>query len=156
LFLFVVMLGAGSALAWRSYGDQAMDMIRAWALPTAMSKPTAPPEGFAELQQQLKSLTVDLAAVRHTLEQFVANQDQLTRKQEEMAHKQEQMTQAIAALQMAKKQDITQKTSAPPPANKPVHVPAPKLGQQPAQRSPQDSPKPIQISPPQSLLPPKQ
>src|SRR5207248_5206542 len=98
--------------------------------PTATSKPTAPSEGFAELQQQLKSITVELAAVRHTLEQFVSNQDQLTRKLEEMAHKQEQMTQAIAALQMAK-QDITHKTSPPPASNKPIHVPAPKLGQQP-------------------------
>jgi hypothetical protein len=89
LFVFVVAAGVTGALAWRSYGDQAMDMIRTWALSSAT---TAPPEGFAELQQQLKSLTVDLAAVRHTLEQFVANQDQLTRKQEEMAHKQEQMT----------------------------------------------------------------
>jgi hypothetical protein len=157
LFLFVFVVGAGvtGALAWRSYGDQAMDMIRAWALPTATSKPTAPSEGFAELQQQLKSITVELAAVRHTLEQFVSNQDQLTRKQEEMAHKQEQMTQAIAALQMAK-QDITHKTSPPPASNKPVQVPVAKPGQQPARLSTQDSSKPKQISPPQSLLPPKQ
>jgi len=155
LFVFVVAAGVTGALAWRSYGDQAMDMIRTWARSSATSRPTAPPEGFAELQQQLKSLTVDLAAVRHTLEQFVANQDQLTRKQEEMAHKQEQMTQAIAALQTAK-QDITQKTSPPPAANKPIHVPAPKLGQQPAHLSTQDLSKPKQISPPQSLLPPKQ
>jgi hypothetical protein len=156
LFLFVFVVGAGvtGALAWRSYSDQAMDMVRAWALPSATSKPTAPPEGFAELQQQLKSITVELAAVRHTLGQFVANQDQLIRKQEEMVHKQEQMTQAIAALQTAK-QDNTQKTSAPPPVNKPVHVPGAKLGQQPARLSTQDTSKPKQFSPPQSLLPPK-
>jgi hypothetical protein len=154
LFVFVVVVGSGGALAWRSYGDQATAMIRDWALPGTTSKPTAAlPEGFAEFQQQLKSMTVDLAAVKHTLEQYVANQDQLTRKQEEMAHKQEQMTQAIAALQTAK-QDSTQKISAPLPANKPVHVPVPKPAQQPAHT--QGSSKPIQISPPQSLLPPKQ
>jgi hypothetical protein len=155
LFLFVVVAGVSGAFAWRSYGDEATNMIRAWVLPGATSKPPAPLEGFAELKQQLKSITGDLAAVRHTQEQFVANQDQLTRKQEEMAHKQEQMTQAIAALQTAK-QDVTPKTPTPPPANKPVHVPVRKPVQQPAQLSTQDSSKPIQISPPQSLSPPKQ
>jgi hypothetical protein len=43
LFVFVVVAGVGGALAWRSYGDKATDMIRAWALPGATSKPTAPP-----------------------------------------------------------------------------------------------------------------
>jgi hypothetical protein len=154
LFVFVVVVGSGGALAWRAYGDQATAMIREWVLPVTTSKPIAAlPGGFAELQQQLKSVTIDLAVVKHTLEQFVANQDQLTRKQEEMAQKQEQMTQAIAALQTAK-QDITQKIAVPAPANKPVHAPVPKLVQQSAHT--QDSSKPIQILPAQSLLPPKQ
>jgi hypothetical protein len=56
LFVFVVVIGTGGALAWRYFGDQAADMIRAWALPGATSKLTAPPEGFADLQQQLKSI----------------------------------------------------------------------------------------------------
>jgi hypothetical protein len=86
LFLFVVLAGVGGALAWRSYGDQATDMIRAWALPGTTSNPTAPPEGFAELQQQLKSIAIDLAAVKHSLEQqSAANKDQLTRIQEQIA-----------------------------------------------------------------------
>ena len=55
------------------------------ALPGATNKPTAPPEGFAELQQQLNSLAIDLAAVRNTLEQqSAANHDQLTRIQEQI------------------------------------------------------------------------
>jgi hypothetical protein len=155
VFSFVVLTGVGGALAWRSYGDYATDMIRAWALPAPTSKPAVPPAGAAEIQQQLKSIAIDLTAVRHTLEQLGANQDQLTRKQEEMARKQEQMTQAIAALQAAK-QDISQKISAPPPANKPVHVPLPKPVQHPAQLSTQASSNPTHVSPPQSLLPPKQ
>src|SRR5215472_13861730 len=55
-FLFVVLAGVGGALAWRYYRDQAADLIRGWALPGSTSKPTAPPEGFAELPQQLKSI----------------------------------------------------------------------------------------------------
>jgi hypothetical protein len=149
LFLFVVLAGVGGALAWRSYGDQATDMIRAWALPGATSKPTAPPEGFAELQQQLKSVAIDLAAVKHSLEQqSAANKDQLTRIQEQIA-------QQSIALQ-ATKQELSQKLSSSPSADKPVHTPLPKPAQHLAQPSAQESSKPIHVSPPQSLLPPKQ
>jgi len=157
LFLFVVVLVTGGALAWWHYGEQATLMIRAWALPsTATSKPTTvKPEDFAEFQQQIKSVADDLAAVKHALEQFVANQDQVTRKQEEIARKQEQMSQALAALP-TDKQDNTERISAQPPANKPAPAPLPKTAQHPAHVSTQGSPKPIQVAPPQSLLPPKQ
>jgi hypothetical protein len=147
LFLFVVLAGVGGALAWRYYGDQATDMIRVWGLPGATSKTTAPPEGLAELQQQLKSIAVDLAAVKHTLEQqSAANHDQLTRIQEQIA-------QQSIALQ-ATKQELSQKLSSSLPADKPVPVAKP--AQHPAQPSAQESAKPIHVAPPQSLLPPKQ
>ena len=139
VFLFLVLAGVGGALAWRYYDGQATDMIGAPALPGATNKPTAPPEGFAELQQQLKSIATDLAAVRHTLEQqSAANHDQLTRIQE-------QITQQSTAL-----------LSSSPLADKPVHTPLPKPAQHPAHVSTQDSSKPVQRAPPQSLLPPKQ
>src|SRR5215467_1701805 len=87
VFLFLVLAGVGGALAWRYYGGQATDMIgTAGALPSATNKPTAPPEGFAELQQRLKSIATDLAAVRNTLEQQSAsNHDQLTRIQQQIS-----------------------------------------------------------------------
>ena len=139
VFLFLVLAGVGGALAWRYYGGQATDMIGAPALPGATNKPTAPPEGFAELQQQLKSIATDLAAVRNTLEQqSAANHDQLTRIKE-------QITQQSTAL-----------LSSSPLADKPVQTPLPKPAQHPAHVSTQDSSKPVQRAPPQSLLPPKQ
>jgi hypothetical protein len=139
VFLFLVLAGVGGALAWRYYDGQATDMIGAPALPGATNKPTAPPEGFAELQQQLKSIATDLAAVRHTLEQqSAANHDQLARIQEQIAQ------QSIALL------------SSSPLVDKPVHTPLPKPAQHPAHVSTQDSSKPVQRAPPQSLLPPKQ
>jgi hypothetical protein len=132
LFLFLVLAGVGGALAWRYYGGQ------------ATNKPTAPPEGFAELQQQLKSMAADLSAVRHTLEQqSAANHDQLTRIQEQITQ------QSIALLSSSP-------LSSSAPADKPVHTPLPKPAQHPAHVSTQDSSKPIQVAPPQSLLPPKQ
>jgi hypothetical protein len=86
VFLFLVLAGVGGALAWRYYGGQATDVIGTpGAPPGATNKPTAPPEGFAELQQQLKAIATDLAAVRNTLEQqSAANHDQLTRIQEQI------------------------------------------------------------------------
>ena len=139
LFLFVVVVGTGGAFAWRYYGDQAMDMIRAPALPGTMNKPTAPPEGFAELQQQLKSIATDLSAVRHTLEQqSAANHDQLTRIQEQISQ------QSTALLSSSLLADKPVPTPPPKPAQHPAHVPTP------------DSSKPVQRALPQSLLPPKQ
>src|SRR6516164_9776796 len=67
VFLFVLLAGVAGALVY--YGDQATDLIRAWVPPGSTGKPTAPPEGFAELQQQLKSIATDLAGVRQTLDQ---------------------------------------------------------------------------------------
>jgi len=147
---FLVLLGAGGALAWRSYGDQAMDLISAWALPSSTSKPAAPRLDAAEIQQQFMSIASDLAAMRHALEQLTANQDQLARKQEEMTRTQEQMANSIAV--QAAKQELSQKLSSPPPA-KPVLSP-PKPVQHPAQLSSQASSRPPHLPPPQSLQPP--
>jgi len=137
VFLFLVLAGVGGALVY--YGDQATDLIRAWALPGATNKPTNPPEGFAELQQQLKSIATDLAAVRNTLEQqSAANHDQLTRIQE-------QITQQSTAL-----------LSSSPLADKTAPTPPPKPAQHSAHVSTQDSSKPGHVASPQSPLPPKQ
>jgi len=125
LFLFLVLAGGGGVLAWR--------------LTDMMTKPAAPPKGFAELQQQLKSIAADLSAVRHTLDQqSAANHDQLTRIQ----NIQEQISQQSIAL-----------FSASLLADKPVSTPPRKPAQHSAHVSTQDSSKPRQVAPP---LPPKQ
>jgi hypothetical protein len=144
VFLFLVIACVGGALAWRYYGGQAADMIGAGAPPAAANKPTAPPEGFAELQQQLKSIAADLSAVRRTLEQqSAANHDQLTHIQEQISQ------QSIPLLSSSP-------LSPPAPADKPVHTPLSKPAQHPAHVSTQNSSKPLQVAPPQSALPPKQ
>jgi hypothetical protein len=149
LFVFVILAGVGGALAWRSYGDQATNMISTWAPPAATTKPSASPEvSLQELQQQLKSIAIDLAAVKQTLEQqSAANHDQLT-------HIQEQIAEQSIALQSTK-QELSEKPSSSPSADQPVPIPPRKPAQRPA-HSAQESSKPIQVSPPQSLLPPKQ
>jgi len=146
VFLFLVLAGTGGALAWRYYGGQATDMIGARALPGATNKPTAPPEGFAELQQQLKSIAADLAAVRNTLEQqSAANHDQLTRIQEQITQ------QSTALLSSSPLADKPVRTQLPKPAQHPAHVSTQEHSAHVSTQ--QDSSKPIQVAPPS---PPKQ
>jgi hypothetical protein len=153
VFLFLLLAGTGGTLAWRYYVGQAMDMTQSPALPGATNKPTAPPEGFAELQQQLKSIAADLSAVRHTLEQqSAANHDQLTQIQEQIS---QQSISLLSSSPLAAK-------PVSPLADQPVHTPPPKPTQHPAHVSTQEhsahvstrvSSKPIQVAP---QLPPKQ
>ena len=49
--------------------------------------------------QELKPISLDLALVRHTLQQLATNQDQLAAKQDQLAASQEQMARNIATLQ---------------------------------------------------------
>jgi len=149
MFVFLLLAGVGGALAWRSYGDQATNMISAWALPAATTKPADSPEvSLQELQQQITAIATDLTAVKQTLEQqSAANHDQLTRIQEQIAE------QSIAL--QSTKQGLSEKLSSPPTPDQPVPIPARKPAQHPAHAA-QESSKPIQVSPPQSLLPPKQ
>ena len=143
-FFLAVLIGIGATLAWQSHGEEAKDMVRAWApslgwmLPVATKTssdsmlssqnavlPQSAPvtqtgEAAAavashDLVQQLEPVVRDLAVVRHSLEQLAA--------------KQEQMAQNIAALQ-ATEQDIRQKMSSPPapraaPPRKPPQAAAP-------------------------------
>ena len=115
-FFIAVLIGVGATLAWQSHGDEAREMVRTqapslvWLLPVSTTKSPADDQGAtaatsAELVQQLKPLTLDLAVVRHSLEQLAA-------KIEQLGVKQEQMVQNIATLQ-AVEQDITQKVSSP-------------------------------------------
>jgi TolA-binding protein len=115
-FFIAVLIGVGATLAWQSHGDEVMEMVRTWApslarlLPASATKSPPDDQGSTaatstELVQQLKPLTLDLAIVRHGLEQLAA-------KIEQLGVKQEQMVQNIATLQ-AVEQDITQKVSSP-------------------------------------------
>jgi hypothetical protein len=138
-FSFLVLLGLGAALAWRSYNtnvSRAVAPSLAELSPDSTSKLAAPPPGAEELQQRL-NIAIDLADVKRALKQLAANQDQITRAQEQMA-------QRIAILQAAEQEKLS-----PPPPPKPVQVPRPKPVQHPAQLSTQASSKPLHISPPQ-------
>ena len=88
-----VLIGVGATWAWQYHGDEAKEMVRTWAPSLAWLLPTSTStEGqestaatSAELVQQIKPLTVDLAIVRHSLEQLATKIEQLGIKQEQMA-----------------------------------------------------------------------
>jgi TolA-binding protein len=143
-FFIAVLIGLGATLAWQSYGDEAREMVGtrapslAWLLPVSTTKSTPDDQGStaatsAELVQQLKPLTLDLAIVRQSVEQLAA-------KIEQLGVKQEQMVQNIATLQ-AIDQDITQKVSSP------LHSPAAASPRKPSQPTAQSSSVPPQTPP---------
>jgi hypothetical protein len=130
-------IGVGGTLAWQAYGDDARRLVATtyplqlgWMAPqaatTAVAAPSEPaalasaaPAGPPVDQQQINALSLNVAAVRQTVEQLAA----------QVAAGQQQMSGDIAKLQ-AGEQDILAKVSAPPPpprppaARKPTPAPA--------------------------------
>ena len=88
-----VLIGVGATWAWQYHGDEAKEMVRTWAPSLAWLLPTSTStEGqestaatSAELVQQFKPVALDLAIVRHSLEQLATKIEQLGIKQEQMA-----------------------------------------------------------------------
>ena len=119
LFSVEVLIGICATLTWQ--------MVGPWA---ASASPPAPAVTSAEVLEQLKPVSADLAIVRRSVEQLATNQDQLARKQDQMA-------QTIATLQTAE-QDLSQQilALAPPaaqPAPKAAHAQPPKSLKPPAE-----------------------
>jgi hypothetical protein len=140
-FLIAVGIGAAGTLAWQSYGEEARKVIASasqqlgWLAPRAEAVTPAEPDTIATAtpsadQQQLESISLDLAAVRQSVNQLVASQEEITRRVDQFAAAQEQMTHDIAKLQQVQ-QYILYKTSEPPPqpapvpARRPVTAPSP-------------------------------
>ena len=135
-FLIIFCIGVGATLVWQSYGDAAREMIAnsspqlGWLAPQTVAQtapdmvaPTAPATPSPDLQQ-LKAMSLGLAAVRQRVEQLAAGQ--------------QQMTDEIAKLQ-ATEQEILDKVSTPP---RPAAAPAP------ARKSAPPAPPPSSQAPP--------
>ena len=105
-FIIAVLIGIGATLAWQSHGDAAREMVVArapslgWLLSVSTTKSPAVAATAPDPLPQLVPLASNIDAVRRSVEQLAA--------------KQEQMAQNIATLQ-AVEEDIRQKVSSPPP-----------------------------------------
>ena len=126
-FMITLGIGVGGTLAWQAYGDEARQLMAAaypeqlgWIAPSAATTALATPTASAPLasaapaappadQQQLNALSLNVAAVRQSVEQLVT----------QVAVSQQQMSGDIARLQ-ASEQDILNRISAPPPRPAPV------------------------------------
>ena len=113
---FAILLGVAGTLAWQSRGEEAKATIRVWGPSLAWLLPVSTPSPVdgqasaatvvtsADLAQQIKPLALDLAIVRHGVDQLATTIKQLAARQEEMA-------QEIATLQ-ATEQDLKEKAAA--------------------------------------------
>jgi hypothetical protein len=127
-FFIAVLIGVGGTLAWQSYGDAAREMVvaraprLAWLLSVSRTKSPALAATSPDPMQQLVRLAFNLDAVRRSVEQLAAKQDQ--------------MAQNIANLQ-AIEEDIRQKMSSTPPSppQQAASIPQPKVPQPKAQAS---------------------
>ena len=113
-FSIAVLIGVGATLGWQSYGDEAKEMLVAqaptlgWVLSVSTTKSPVVAATSTDPMQQLAPLASNLDAVRRSVEQLAA--------------KQEQMAQNIAALRAAE-EDVRQKMSSTPPAPAPAQRP---------------------------------
>jgi len=128
-YFIVFLFAIGLTVAWRSHGDEAMDMVRtevpslAWLLPVSTAKPSPDSEASAaapvtsdELVEQLKPLAFELANVQRSVEQLGV-------KVEQLGVKVNQMSQSIVLQSVEKK-------SPPPPQSR---ISSPKPPQPPGQ-----------------------
>jgi hypothetical protein len=156
-FSIAILIGICATLAWQSYGDEAKEMVSTWVpslrwltapTMTSLSDSQGSPQSALVSQRsapaaattspelaQLEPMARDLAAMRGSLDQLAA--------------KQEQMAQTIATLQ-AVEQDIRKKMSSPSQA---VPVPQRRPPRPTAQSSPVQSPP---VSPPPQTQSPSQ
>ena len=123
-YSIVFLIGIGVTLAWQSYGDEAMKMVRteapllAWLLPVSTAKPPPDDHGAtaaAASSPQLERLELSLLVVRRSLEQLALMVEQLSAKQDQLAVKQDQMSH-IAVL---KSVELPPQSRAVPPRKPP-------------------------------------
>ena len=145
-FLVMFCLGAAAALAWRSYGAVAGEMIGNAFLQLGRLAPQTEPVTQSALNvaltaeatrspdpQQLHAISLDLDAVRQSIDRIAAGQEQMLDSFGQLAAGQEQMTREIIRLQ-AVEQYVLYKRSEPPSRPAPAPIPIPRPSQAPAVR----------------------
>jgi hypothetical protein len=100
-YSIVFLFGIGATLAWQSYGDEAMEMVRteapslAWLLPVSRAQPPPDDQGSTKAaanSPQLERLELSLLVVRRSVEQLALMVEQLSVKQDQLAAKQDQLS----------------------------------------------------------------
>jgi hypothetical protein len=124
-FSIAVLIGVGATLGWQSYGDEAKEMLVAQAPALGLLLPVSTTK--SPVMAATSTDTLQLAPLASTL-------DAVRRSVEQLAARQEQMAQNIAALRAAE-ENLRQRTSSTPPA--PAPPPAPQAASIPQPKPPQ-------------------
>ena len=122
-YFIVFLFAIGLTVAWRSHGDEAIEMVRtevpslAWLLPVSTAKPSPDSQASAaapltsdELVEQLKPLAFELANVQRSVKELSVTVEQL-------GVKVNQMSQSIVLQSVEKK--------LPPPPQSRISSPKP-------------------------------
>jgi len=114
-FMITFGFGVAATLAWQSYGDVARELLAnsspqlGWLAPQPAAAHAAPdtivPPTSSPDPQELKAMSLGLAAVRQRVDQLAA----------QVAAGQDQIMRDITTKLQAAEQDILNKISAPPP-----------------------------------------
>jgi len=159
-FLITFCIGIAATLGWQSYGDAARELVASsypqldWLAPKkAPNAPNAPdisalavPAVPSPDQQQLNAMSMDLEAVRQSIERIAASQEQITRNVDRIATSiatgQEQMTRGITKLQEIEQYILYKNSESPPqqPAPAPARSRAPRPSQAPTTPTPAGNP----------------
>ncbi len=117
-YVIVFSVGVAATLAWQIYGDAARRLIA--------------PAASTSDQQQLNAISLDLDAVRRSIDglaigigtSIATSHEQITRSIDQLAVGLQQMTHEIAKLQAVERY-VLYKNSDPPPRTVPAQVPKP-------------------------------
>jgi hypothetical protein len=125
-FVVTILFGVGGTLAWQSYGDVATEMVaaRAPALSGLLSVlPTKPPAvaAFASPAQQSGVSASSLDALRRSVEQLAARQEQMAQNVAMLRSVGEDIRQKMSFTPASVPAVLTQPAAAPAAPAKPAH-----------------------------------
>jgi hypothetical protein len=131
-YLILLLIGVAGTLAWQTYGDATIHMIA-----SAVSSP----DRSSPDQQQFNAISLDLDAVRQSIDGLANNQERIMRSVDQLTAGQEELTREVAKLQ-AVDQYVHYGNSDPPPRSAPAPAPkpVPRSSQAPAAAAPAKTP----------------
>jgi hypothetical protein len=121
LYLIVFFIGVSATLAWQSYGSAVREKI-------------APAAPSPDQQQQINAVSIEIDAVRQSVDRIAASQEQMRRTVDKVGAGQEWMARDFSNKLQAVEQDILDKMPPLRPAPALVRKPVPQLSQAPTVR----------------------
>jgi hypothetical protein len=111
--LITLCVGAAAIVAWQSYGDAARRIIaNSYAELGWLAPRTTPIAYRAPDQEWFNAISIDLDAIRQTVDRIAVTQEQIARDFDELRGSEEEMMHEISKLQVAEPQKRGTKSEA--------------------------------------------